>query len=132
MDDMLKSENSVDYSKNYNCGKPFRSKNNFDRFIPYRPNLDINTAHAKILLPVKTPQKQPEQYKDDESVFYNKLLSGTLDTEEHRILPTIQRNDSGYSSKFNLWLYIFVTLVRFTLLSCIGKLEIVHNSEYIR
>jgi hypothetical protein len=37
--------------------------------------LDINTAHAKILLPVKTPQKQPEQYKDDESVFYNKLIS---------------------------------------------------------
>lgn len=76
-------------------GHPFRSKNNFDRFIPYRPNLDIHTSHRKILSPLKTPRKEPGQYKDDKNMYYNELLAGAFDSEINRILPTVQRNDSG-------------------------------------
>ncbi|XP_063431005.1 uncharacterized protein LOC134713350 [Mytilus trossulus] len=96
---MEATENETGQRKYYSSGQPFRSKKcNFDRFIPYRPNLDINTSHTKLLSPVKHSQKEPGQYKDKQKVFYNKLLSGAFDSEEPRILPTIQRNDSGYSS----------------------------------
>ncbi|VDI05370.1 Hypothetical predicted protein [Mytilus galloprovincialis] len=96
---MEATENETGQRKYYSSGQPFRSKKcNFDRFIPYRPNLDINTSHTKLLSPVKHSQKEPGQYKDKQKVYYNKLLSGAFDSEEPRILPTIQRNDSGYSS----------------------------------
>jgi len=83
---------------------------NFDRFIPFRPDLDIDTSHANMVASQcsdKNVRTQPDQYRNHQVLYYNQLLDGALDKRQTRILPTVTRTrqDSGYSSMCNYFSY---------------------------
>ena len=59
-----------------------------DRFIPYRPSLDCNAAHARIMSssPGRT-EEVPRQYEDKNKKRYQRLLSDAMNVTQGRILP---------------------------------------------
>lgn len=99
--------------RNFYCSGVYNtSKRSFDRFIPFRPYLDINISHQALIDHGRQKEgkreKQAEQYKDDKTLCYNKLLSDALGLDKHekRVLPVSQLNDSGYASKYSLSLML--------------------------
>ncbi|XP_056017769.1 cell division cycle protein 20 homolog [Ostrea edulis] len=62
--------------------------NTLDRFIPYRPNLDVNVAHARVMSPPSETKKHPSPWSNDRQRLYSDVLDGILDTPgQKRVLP---------------------------------------------
>ncbi|XP_060594953.1 cell division cycle protein 20 homolog [Ruditapes philippinarum] len=88
----------------------------FDRFIPFRPNLDVETSHARLMLRLPDcAENELGQFKSPVTKSYARLLSETTHVEDGNVLPICSkpfaspfkkrltqlfptRPDEGYSS----------------------------------
>lgn len=73
-----------------------------DRFIPYRPGLDFNAAHARIMscsCSSDRTDEVPRQYENKSRKQYERLLSDALNVTEGKILPMtstpIKKSNTG-------------------------------------
>ena len=74
-----------------------------DRFIPYRPGLDWNAAHARIMsTSPEGAEGVPRQYENKSKKRYQRLLSDAMNVTEGRILPMtsspLEPSNSGINS----------------------------------
>ncbi|KAL3868430.1 hypothetical protein ACJMK2_041238 [Sinanodonta woodiana] len=60
----------------------------YDRFIPFRPNLNVEESHAKLFFPTPSQNESvPGQYRQSGAKGYWRLLSDAFHERDPRILP---------------------------------------------
>ena len=60
----------------------------FDRFIPYRPSLDIDASYARLKSSSSdSMENEPAQYKSSNAKAYWKLLGDAVQNKNGKILP---------------------------------------------
>ena len=68
--------------------QPFSRRTAFDRFIPFRPNLDVDASNARLnTASPEAMEKKPAQYRDAREENYRKLLSKVFYSPDGKVLP---------------------------------------------
>nr|XP_022319263.1 cell division cycle protein 20 homolog [Crassostrea virginica] len=64
----------------------------YDRFIPRRPHLDVEVAHARLMSPLTAARECPSPWRDERLMTYGNVLEEILDSPgEKRVLPFWQQ-----------------------------------------
>ncbi|KAK3609736.1 hypothetical protein CHS0354_029181 [Potamilus streckersoni] len=72
-----------------------------DRFIPFRPNLNVEESHAKLFSPTPNQKESvPGQYRQSGAKGYWRLLSDAFHERDPRILPMTPTKTTLASSPF--------------------------------
>lgn len=70
----------------------------YDRFIPYRPHLNVDVAHARVMSPPSGARNCPSPWCDERLLIYSAVLGGILDTPGHKqVLPIFQQSPEATS-----------------------------------
>lgn len=70
----------------------------YDRFIPYRPHLNVDVAHARVMSPPTGARNCPSPWYDERLLIYSDVLGGILDTPGHKqVLPIFQQSPEATS-----------------------------------
>lgn len=81
----------------------------FDRFIPYRPNLDVDSSYVRLMsCSTPAPENDSSQFKTPVTKSYTRLLSDSTQAGHGSILPIRSTKETSRYPISLIWLLILL------------------------
>lgn len=91
----------------------------YDRFIPRRPHLDVEVAHARLMSPPTAARECPSPWRDERLMMYGNVLEEILDSPgEKRVLPFWQQCRSPETQS------------RYSSISVVSKMHVIESTVF--